>query len=204
MTPLQLVAVALVAYLIGSVPTGFLVARAFGREDLTRRGSGRTGATNVLRTVGPVAAGIVAAGDILKGALAVYLGGILGSGDPWAQALAALLAVLGHTYSPFLSFKGGRGVLVGVGSLLVVFWPMAVVAVAIGVTLITLTRYVSLGSVVGAAIGGIGVALVALVAEKPAAYLVYGLSVAAFIIVAHRDNIQRLLAGTERKLGERA
>src|SRR6476646_9901893 len=114
----------LAGYLIGAIPTGVVVARVYGRVDLTQVGSRRTGATNVLRTLGPGAAAIVFVGDFLKGVVAVLLAAVVGAGAPWPQALAGLAAVVGHSYSPFIGFKGGRGVTTGLGAALVL-WPTA-------------------------------------------------------------------------------
>ena len=192
-----------VGYLLGTIPTGMIVGKARG-VDLTAVGSKRTGATNVLRTLGPRWAALVALGDVLKGALAVLAAGALTGGHPWGEVLAAMAAVLGHTYSPFIGFRGGRGVLTGAGGALILV-PVAFVAgFVVGSLTIWTTRYVSLGSIVAAVAAGlVTIAPVLLWGASPA-YLVYGLVVPTFIVVAHRDNIHRLLSGTERKLGERA
>src|SRR5438045_7602606 len=116
----QDLAAPVVGYLIGAIPTGALVARLYRRVDLTRVGSRRTGATNVLRTLGPGAAAVVFLGDFFKGTAAVALGSAFSSGDPWAMALAGLAAVFGHAYSPFIGFRGGRGVTTGLGGLLAI------------------------------------------------------------------------------------
>jgi glycerol-3-phosphate acyltransferase PlsY len=190
-------------YLLGAIPTGAVVARLYGGVDLTRVGSRRTGATNVLRTLGPGAAAIVFLGDFLKGGLAVLLAALLWPGDIWPMALAGGAAVFGHAYSPFLGFKGGRGVTTGLGALLVLAPSAAVPGLLVGVLAIALTRYVSLGSILGAAVGGLVLCGWALSAGQSLAYVAFGLVVCTFIIAAHHDNISRLLRGTERRLGER-
>lgn len=191
-----------VGYVLGSIPSGMIVARVYRNVDLTAHGSGRTGATNVLRTLGPGAAAVAFAADFLKGLLAVFVVSAALGRDPWLQLFAAGCAVLGHSYSPFIGFKGGRGVVTGFGASVLAAPVPILVAFAIGASLVLLTRYVSLGSVVGAAVGGL---LMVREASETGnmAWAVWGILVGGFIVVAHRDNIQRLLAGTERKLGER-
>lgn len=207
-SPQQAALAALVGYLLGSIPTGIIVARVYRNVDLTAYGSGRTGATNVLRTLGKGAAAIAFAGDFLKGLLAVLLVRlvIVGGESSWIELIAGIAAVLGHSYSIFIGFKGGRGVVTGFGAT-VVADPLApilmLIAFAIGAVLLALTRYVSLGSIVGAAIAGLLMCWLAFNANDPA-WAVWGILMSGFIIVAHKDNIERLLAGTERKIGERA
>jgi glycerol-3-phosphate acyltransferase PlsY len=198
---------ALVGYVLGSIPTGIIVARVYRNVDLTAYGSGRTGATNVLRTLGGGAAAIAFAGDFIKGLLAVLAVRFLIAGDnSWAELIAAVAAVLGHSYSIFIGFKGGRGVVTGFGAT-VVATPIApilmLIAFGVGAVLVAVTRYVSLGSVVGAALAGILLCWLAVNTGDPA-FAVWGVLMGGFIVVSHKDNIERLLAGTERKLGERA
>ena len=203
MTPAVAAIVLVAGYLLGSIPCGMIVARTYGHVDLTAVGSGRTGATNVLRTMGKGAAAVVFGGDFLKGVLATLLAFQLSGGDPWAGLLAALAAVAGHTYSPFIGFKGGRGVTTGLGATLVGAPHLMLAALVLGLLLVATTRYVSLGSVVGATVGGLLLVGNAAVTQNPA-WAVWGILVGGFIVVAHRDNIRRLIDGTERKLGEPA
>jgi glycerol-3-phosphate acyltransferase PlsY len=200
----QLVGSLLLGYLVGALPTGVVVARLWGGVDLTTVGSKRTGATNVLRTLGPAAAAAVFVGDFAKGALAVLLASALTAGDLWAMAGAGLAAVIGHAYSPFIGFKGGRGVATGLGALAVLSPAAAVLAVLAGAVAIALTRYVSLGSILGTLTAAVVLIVWALSGGHHPAYVLFGLSVSAFILFAHRDNIGRLLHGTERRLGQRA
>lgn len=181
-----------------------LVARFYGNVDLTAHGSGRTGATNVLRTLGKRAAAIAFAGDFLKGLVAVVLVQVFIAPDnAWAQLVAAIAAVIGHSYSFLIRFKGGRGVVTGFGATLIAAPGLMLIAFVIGAALVALTRYVSLGSVVGSALAGLLLCGFAYATGQPA-YAVWGILVGGFIVAAHKDNIQRLLAGTERKIGERA
>jgi glycerol-3-phosphate acyltransferase PlsY len=198
----QAAVAAVVGYLLGSIPTGMIVARVYGNVDLTAHGSGRTGATNVLRTLGRGAAAITFAGDFVKGMLAVLLVRLLfPDASQWLELIAAAAAVIGHSYSVFMGFKGGRGVVTGMGATFVAAPLLMVIAFAIGALLVAITRYVSLGSVVGAAVGGLLMCGLAIVTGDPA-WAVWGVLVGGFIVVAHRDNIERLMAGTERKIGE--
>jgi len=201
---LQIVIGAVIGYLFGMVPTGMIVGRSLG-VDLTQVGSGRTGATNVLRTVGVRWAIVVIVGDLLKGALPVLLTGWLTGGAPWgpatwAQVMAASFAVLGHTYSPLIGFRGGRGIVTGGGGLLVLYWPACVIALICGAIAIWVTRIVSVGSLVGTLVAAAVVLWAVISGNAPSPFWFYGTALPAFIILAHRDNIQRLMNGTERKL----
>jgi glycerol-3-phosphate acyltransferase PlsY len=184
-----------------------IVARLYGNVDLTAYGSGRTGATNVLRTLGKGAAAVAFVGDFLKGALAVLAVRLLiAPENSWAELIAAAAAVLGHSYSMFIGFKGGRGVVTGMGATIVaapVTPVLMLIAFFIGVLTIATTRYVSLGSVIGCTLAGLLLCWLAFTTGNPT-WAVWGVVLGGFIVLAHRDNIERLLAGTERKLGERA
>ena len=209
-------AVVLIGYLLGSIPFGVIIGRRSAKIDVRQLGSGKTGATNVLRAAGKKAAGLVVTLDLLKGLLAVVFAGLIfredymvmgGSGLWWlarsAQVLAALAAIAGHKWPIFLGFRGGRGVATFFGGL---FALCPVAALFGGEVLILgagLTRYASLGSIAGAV--GTYTILVPLTIINgfPIEYLVYALIGAVFIIVMHRDNIIRLISGKERKLGEK-
>ena len=198
------VGTALVGYLCGSIPSGVLAGKLFGNVDPRSVGSGKTGATNILRTLGPGAAAAVAATDILKGVAPVLLARlVLFPGQPWAETIGGLSALLGHNYSVFIRFKGGRGVVTALGATMVAAPLFALIPFIIGVLLVAITRYVSLGSVVGALLGALLLCWFAVNQGDPA-WAIWGVLVGGFIVVAHRDNIERLLAGKERKLGERA
>jgi glycerol-3-phosphate acyltransferase PlsY len=201
---LQMAIGAVLGYLFGMIPTGAVVGRRFG-IDLTRVGSGSTGATNVLRTLGARWAALVLLGDLLKGTAAVLLTGWILGGAPWSsptwgQIAAAALAVIGHSFSPLLGFRGGKGIITGGGGLLVLSPLAFVAALASGVVAVALTRYVSVGSIVGAAVAGAIVVWQSLSGDAPGAFVIYGTLVPGFVFWTHRGNIQRLLSGTERKL----
>jgi glycerol-3-phosphate acyltransferase PlsY len=190
-----------VAYLAGSIPVGVIVARVSGGPDPRTIGSGRTGGTNALRALGRKWAVVVVTGDLLKGALPVLLARVATGGDAPVEVACALAAVLGSSRSVFLGFTGGRGVATGVGTMLVIQPWAVVLAAPVFVGVILVTRYVSLGSLVGSA------AMVAIVTlwwlaangAVPIVYPIYAAVGCALIWLAHADNIDRLLHGTERK-----
>jgi len=188
------------AYVVGAVPIGYLVARAFGVSDIRRHGSGTIGTTNVLRTLGSGPAVLTLAGDIAKGFVAVALAGAVAGGDPLVRGAAALAAVVGNCWSVFLGFRGGKGVATGLGAFLTLV-PWAVLPAALVWLAVTATfRFVSLGSITAAVCVPLGTVLLG----YPSASALATLAVGAIILVRHRDNIARLMAGTERRLGERA
>ena len=212
----QFVAVVILSYLLGSIPFGVLISRWFARVDVRSFGSGKMGATNVLRVAGKKAAILVVVLDLLKGVLAVatawfiFRGGarvIIGSTEWWlvksAPAMASLAAMAGHTWPVFLKFKGGRGVATYFGGLAVLCPPAFLFGGQVALLSASLTRYVSLGSIAGA-VGTYAILLpLTIFNDYPIEYLIYTLIGTTVIIVTHRDNITRLLAGTERRLGER-
>ncbi|MGE5618956.1 MAG: glycerol-3-phosphate 1-O-acyltransferase PlsY [Sphingomonadaceae bacterium] len=195
--------VAAAAYLLGSIPSGYILARLRGNVDLLNKGSRRTGATNVLRTMGWRAAAPVFAADFVKGIAAVLIARLLVPGDPTADVVTGMAALFGHNYSLYIGFKGGRGVTTGLGALAVIAPAAMAIAAAIGIAIIAWSRYVSLGSVLGSCTVPFAMLLLVLLLGQPLPHLLFGLLGAAFVILSHRDNIQRLLNGTERKLGQR-
>jgi acyl phosphate:glycerol-3-phosphate acyltransferase len=196
---LQTVVLMLVSYLAGSVPVGVVVARMSGGTDPRTVGSGRTGGTNALRALGRKWAAVVVAGDLLKGALPVVMARIL-TDNPTVEVLCGASAVAGAIWSIFAGFRSGRGVGTAVGTMLVI-QPIAVLLAApVFVGVILLTKYVSLGSLLGSAATVPAMLLVLLVVpETPLPYVLYAAVGAAFIWLAHADNIDRLIHGKERK-----
>jgi glycerol-3-phosphate acyltransferase PlsY len=190
-----------VAYVVGSIPVGVLVARASGGPDPRTIGSGRTGGTNALRALGRKWAAVVVAGDLAKGALPVLLARWFTGADPIAEVLVAAAAVAGSVRSVFLNFAGGRGVGTGVGTMLVI-QPLAVILAAPVFFLVILaTRYVSLGSLLGSAAMFPAMLLIWAIASGwvAPAYLIWAAVGPVLIWLAHADNIDRLIHGTERK-----
>lgn len=184
-------------YLLGSVPFGYLAGRRRG-VDIRQYGSKNIGATNVLRTLGALPAVLVFLADVGKGAVPAAVALWLG-GDTWVQLAAGTGSLLGHTYPLFLRFKGGRAVATSLGVMTVLQPWVGLCALAAFVLVVGLTRYVSLGSMVGSLVAA--VALPLLGASWPAT--TFGVAVSVLIIYRHRPNIERLRQGTESKLGER-
>lgn len=195
------------AYLVGAIPTGYLVARAFGLADIRRQGSGSIGATNVLRTLGRAPAALTLLGDVVKGYLAVTAGSLIAGGAPGATAACAVAAVAGNCWPVFLRFRGGKGMATGLGALLALVLVATVPAAVVWVVIALTFRYASLASLTAAACVPLGVALLAIAAPWSgygAAHLTATLAVAAIIAARHRENIARLLAGTEPRIGARS
>jgi glycerol-3-phosphate acyltransferase PlsY len=187
------------AYLIGAIPVGWFVARLFGVGDIRRHGSGNIGATNVLRTAGTLPAVLTLAGDVAKGAAAVLLASALASADRRVAAASAVAAIVGNCWSVFLRFRGGKGMATGLGAFLILV-PWAVLPAALVWLAVTGTfRYVSLASITSAACLPLG----ALALGYDALSALACLFAVAIVIARHRDNIARLTAGTERRLGQR-
>jgi glycerol-3-phosphate acyltransferase PlsY len=185
-------------YLIGSLPMGVIVARLTGGIDPRTVGSGRTGGTNMLRAGGWGRAIAVAGLDLAKGAVPILIARALGADVP-VQALVGVAAVPGSWKSIFLGFHGGRGVATGVGGMLAIaIWIVPIVLPAF-IAIIWITRYVSLGSLVGTLFGALVVAAFMVAGMIDPAWLLYVIPGEAIIWIAHRDNIVRLLNGTERK-----
>jgi len=193
-----------VAYLLGSIPVGYLLVRLFRHQDIRAAGSGNIGATNVLRGKGLGAATFLL--DMLKGSGAVYIGGVIGILlAPNAlvrnmQALAALSAVLGHVYPVWLRFKGGKGVATGFGVFLVAAPTSALAAITVFIVVLLLTRYVSLASILGAASFPL-FAFLLVQGERPPFFIAVQFVVSLLIIAKHHQNIRRLLTGTESRFG---
>lgn len=188
-------------YLAGSIPVGVLVARASKGPDPRTIGSGRTGGTNALRALGRKWAAVVVAGDLAKGAVPVLVTRLVTNGDSTAEVLVAAAAVAGSVRSIFLNLSGGRGVGAGVGTMLVI-QPLAVILAApVFILVIIATRYVSLGSLLGSAAMFPAMLLIWAVASGwvAPAYLVWAAVGPVLIWLAHADNIDRLIHGTERK-----
>ena len=194
-----LLILAAAGYLIGSIPNGWLLGRALG-VDPRDKGSGKTGATNVLRTMGPKASAAVLLGDVAKGVAAVALARLLFPGLLGAEVVAGVAAIVGHVLPVFIGFRGGRGVATALGAMLVISPLVGLVALVVGVVVIACSKVASLGSLLGA---GLALAFIAvLVASRlqPPLALVYCGLASLILAVTHRDNIQRLMSGTERKL----
>ena len=203
---LAIVLIAAGAYLLGSIPTGYLLVRVFRHEDIRTVGSGNIGATNVLRSGGKGLGAATFVLDAMKGALAVALGMLAGAHLLTAaqprniEALAALFAVLGHMFPVWLRFRGGKGVATGFGVFLVAAFWAAVAAISVFIVILAISRYVSLASILGAASFPV-FAWLLVSGVQPPFFLAVQATVALLIIVKHHQNIRRLLMGTERRIG---
>lgn len=201
------------AYLLGSIPPGYWAGRLMKGIDIREHGSGSTGATNVLRTVGKVPALVVLLIDILKGAGAIAAAHasyhfasthfLVPSVDvhswlPWMVTLTGMAALLGHSKSIFLNFTGGKSVATSLGVLLAISWVVGLGTLAVFAVTLTVSRIVSLSSIMGA----IAVSGLMLVTHQPFPYLLFGLLGGLYVILRHRTNIQRLLSGCEPRLGQ--
>jgi glycerol-3-phosphate acyltransferase PlsY len=194
------------AYLLGSIPTGFLLVRAFRHEDIRTVGSGNIGATNVLRSGGKGLGAATFLLDVLKGAAAVWMGALAFrylniAGMPRnVEALAALFAVLGHMFPLWLGFRGGKGVATGFGVFLVAAPLSALAAIGVFGVVLAISRYVSLSSIIGAASFPI-FAWFLVSGYRPPFFMAVQAVVALLIILKHHQNIRRLLSGTEHRIG---
>jgi glycerol-3-phosphate acyltransferase PlsY len=191
-----------VGYLLGGIPFGIIVTRLIGGPDPRTVGSGRTGGDNVSRAVGPRWAAVSGLLDVAKASVAVLLVIAIGGGLV-PQVLAALAAVVGHSRSPYIGLQGGRGVAPGIGGALIIAPLILAFVLPLFVIIVALTRISSLGSLGASAAGGALLIILTAVAPLPPIYYVYGLGGAGLIWLFHIDNIQRLLAGKERRLGTR-
>jgi glycerol-3-phosphate acyltransferase PlsY len=191
--------VVLAAYVIGGIPWGVVIARVTGGPDPRTIGSGRTGGANVMRALGPRAAAASGLLDVLKGIVAVLLA-IAAGGGLGLQALAALAAILGHSRSPFIGFSGGRGIAPGFGGLIVIHPIAALLTIPVFAAVLLVTRYSSVASLTATAFAALVIVVGVLLFQMPVLYAAYAIAAAALIWLFHLDNIQRLLAGTERRI----
>ena len=192
----------LLGYLLGSIPSGFMAGKWCKGIDLRSIGSGSTGATNVLRNVGKGPALVVFLVDVAKGAAAVLLASALTQNNPlndWIQVLAGLAALAGHIWPIWLGFKGGKAVATGLGLFLGLAWPVGLACFGMFMAVFSLSRIVSLASVVAA----LSLPLLMAAGSGSNANLVVALVAMALVIWRHRSNIQRLINGTEPKVGQK-
>jgi glycerol-3-phosphate acyltransferase PlsY len=198
--PLAGVSLVIASFLIGAVPWGYVAGKVSRGVDLRTFGSGGTGATNVLRTLGPRASAIVALLDILKGLLPVVFARFAGFDSPWVAA-AAVATVVGHCWSPFIGFKGGKGVATGAGATIALF-PYLLVIVPVMAVVVWTTKYVSLGSLIAAGLAALLAVAYAATGKLDWAFAIAIMAIGALIAVRHEGNIRRLLQGSERRIGE--
>ncbi|MDZ8109978.1 MAG: glycerol-3-phosphate 1-O-acyltransferase PlsY [Nostoc sp. DedQUE12a] len=204
----------LVAYLLGSFPTGYIAVKQLKGIDIREVGSGSTGATNVLRTLGKGPGAFVLMLDSLKGVLAIALVYWLFNfatnqniipptvdvklWQPWISTLVGLAAILGHSKSIFLGFTGGKSVATSLGILLAMNWQVGLATAGVFAIVVAISRIVSLSSIAGA----IAVPIFMLLLHQPLPYILFGIAGGLYVIFRHRTNIERLIAGTEPKIGQ--
>ena len=197
----------LAAYLLGSIPTGYILGRYLKGIDIREHGSGSTGATNVLRSVGKLPALAVLLIDLLKGSLALVLVNLIytylpeylpSSWQPWLITVAALSAIIGHSKSIWLNFTGGKSVATTLGVLLVMNPVIALGTLACFGIVLGISRIVSLSSICGA----IAVNILMLVLGQPLPFVIFAALAGVYVIVRHKTNIQRIVAGVEPKIGQ--
>lgn len=188
----------IISYLIGSIPGGYMVAKLSKGIDIRKYGSGNAGTTNVLRVLGKKYAIITFIFDAAKGLLVVSILAGLGYA-PIYVILAGILVIVGHNWPVFFGFKGGRGIATSIGVLLGVAWQVILIILVIGLTAIYFTRYVSLGSILGAVL----LTPVMIIFGLPLPYVLFGLVMSIMAVIRHLPNLKRLINGTEYKIGEK-
>jgi acyl phosphate:glycerol-3-phosphate acyltransferase len=207
--------IVIVAYLLGSFPTGYIAVKQLKGIDIRSVGSGSTGATNVLRTLGKVPGAIVLLIDALKGVLAIALAYSLFNytplqnfipptvdanlWQPWIVTLVGLAAILGHSKSIFLGFTGGKSVAISLGILLAMNWQIGLATAGVFAVVIAISRIVSLSSILGA----VAVPIFMTLLLQPLPYILFSVAGGLYVILRHRANIERLFAGTEPKIGQK-
>jgi glycerol-3-phosphate acyltransferase PlsY len=210
----KFVAVVVIAYLLGSIPFGLIIGKLKSGVDVREQGSGKTGATNVMRTVGTKLGVLTLILDVVKATVAVMLAAVIidkGSGvltigsvsiywQHVAQVVAGLAAVAGHTWPIFAKFRGGRGVTAYFGTLFAIFPPAGIFGAEVLAITALRSRHMSLGSLLGAFAACCLMIPMTILYNFPLIYLVYGLVVTALLVYQHQDNIKRLRQGTERRL----
>lgn len=190
-------AIFLITYILGAIPFAYFAGR-IKKIDVRKHGSGNIGTTNAFRLLGVKWGIAVLLGDALKGALAAGLG--YSFFGPWGGIIGGLLAMTGHSWNPFFGFKpSGKGVATGFGTILVLMPTITLLAVALFVAVVFFTRYVSMGSVVGA----LTLLVCVFIFQEPTAYRVFAVIASVLVVLRHRTNFQRVLKGTENRFGEK-
>ena len=193
------IAIMLIAsYIIGSIPFGLVAGKALRGIDVREHGSGNIGATNVMRTLGMGPAVVVFTLDILKGLIPVINAGLFFQAQPWVVIAAGLMSIIGHTFSVFLLFKGGKGVATTLGVLIGLVPAVAAIGFGVWFIIVLIWRYVSLASMIAA----VCIPVLLIVLHYPQQKLVFGIIAAVFIIVKHHSNIKRLIEKKEPRWGD--
>ena len=192
---LSYIIVILCSYIIGSIPSGLILGKTFWNVDLREHGSKNIGATNAWRTLGKLPGFIVFVADLLKGMVGVYLGMLL-VGTSTAMIIGGIVAIIGHSLSLFLKFKGGKGVATGLGVIIMLMPTVSAIVFIIWLVIVMISKYVSLASIIAA----ICVPIFAFILGMPFEFVAFGVVAALFVIYRHKSNIGRLMNGTENKI----
>lgn len=200
--------IAVLSYAIGSINFSVLISRKMAGFDVREKGSGNAGTTNVLRAVGIKAAIITLICDILKGVVAVLVAFLIGNMSQTADKalliqIAGILVIVGHTFPIFFEFRGGKGIATALGVLFITNWKIALICLVFAVVLIAITQMVSVGSMSAAVLFPVLTLFMGenfIVAQGAFKYFIYSLVLAAFVIFNHRENIKRIMNGTENKI----
>ena len=201
------IVMAVIAYLIGSISFSVIISKKMAGFDVREKGSGNAGSTNMLRSVGKKAAGITLLCDILKGVVAILIAILLGnifkdSNKELLLQIAGIAVVLGHTFPIFFGFKGGKGVATSLGILLVSNWQIGLICLVFALLLMILTRMVSLGSCAAAVLYPVLTLFIDehYIVSEGSGYLVYSIILAVIVLFNHRENIKRIMNGTENRV----
>ncbi|WHH59866.1 glycerol-3-phosphate 1-O-acyltransferase PlsY [Petroclostridium sp. X23] len=195
---MKVVLAAIISYLLGSINSSILVGRLWANVDIRNYGSGNAGATNTLRTLGKSAAVVVLLGDVLKGVIGVIIGKYI-AGDLGMLA-AGVACVLGHNFPVYFGFKGGKGILTSAAVVFMVNWKIGLILLLLVIAIIAITRYVSLGSIIGA---GLYPVVVFLMDNRGSEFIIFAFCIAVLAVYRHKENIKRLFEGTESKIGSK-
>ena len=206
--------IAIISYLLGSINISVILSKKIAGFDVREKGSGGTGATNVLRSVGKTAAAITLIFDIMKGVIAIGIAIIVGNivqdiDRELLLQIAGIMAVIGHTFPVFLKFKGGKGVATSLGILLVTNWQIGLICLVFALVIMALTRMVSLGSCTAAVLFPVLTLfinqnyIVLTEGKSGMSYFIYSVILAAIVLFNHRENIKRIYAGTENRIGQK-
>lgn len=185
----------LAAYLIGSIPNGLILGKLFWQIDLREHGSKNIGATNAYRTLGAKAAALIFVMDLLKGIIGVWLGAYI-VGTPLAMILGGIVAIIGHNWSIFLKFTGGKGVATGLGVIAMLMPQVTIIVFITWSVIVYFTKYVSLASIVAATM----VPICSYFFNEPLEYICFSILAAVFVVYRHKSNVQRLINGNESKI----
>ena len=197
--------VAIIAYLIGSINFSVILSKKMAGFDVREKGSGNAGTTNMLRSVGKKAAAITLVCDILKGVIAILIALLIGkivdgSNGALLVQIAGIFVILGHTFPIFFKFKGGKGVATSLGVLIMSNWQIGLICLVFALILIALTQMVSVGSIAAAILYPVLTLFIPQNYIVPGSYLIYSIILAVIIVFNHRENVKRLLSGTENRI----